>query len=151
MKILILIIVLLNFITVFLGAGPAVIKNAGWLTWPGSGRTIGPFILYKDKVPNFRLVTHELIHWEQQKELYYIGWWILYPACFIWGALMYIIYGQTYHGFMYRSTDIKGFFHKLYWHAYRNNPFELEAHRNQYKNTYLLRRVKFGWADYWSY
>lgn len=45
---------------------------------PGfAGITLYPFIFVKDK-DNKRLVNHEKIHYEQQKELLVIGFYILY-------------------------------------------------------------------------
>lgn len=70
--------------------------------------------------------NHECIHYEQEKELLYIGFYLLYVLEFI-VKLLY-----------YRK-----------WHkAYRSISFEREAYTNQYNTTYPLKRKKFAWRQY---
>ena len=77
---------------------------------------IGPFVWCKGRLTE-TTKRHESIHWEQQKELFIIGQWALY-------------------GFFYFKNLLK-----LGWKgrefAYRANPFEMEAYRNENVVQYL--------------
>ena len=67
--------------------------------------------------------NHERIHYAQEKELFFVGFYILYVFEFLL-ALLY--------------------FHN--WHtAYRNISFEVEAYEHQNDLTYLRHRKRFAW------
>jgi hypothetical protein len=63
-------------------------------------------------------IIHESIHWQQQKELWCIPFY-----------LMYLYFWITRLG-------------------YRNIPFEKEAYSNQNNEDYLENRKKHAWRDY---
>lgn len=70
------------------------------------------YFFYKD------FIIHEFIHWQQQKELY--------------GVLFYLLY------LYFWITKL----------GYRNIPFEREAYQNQNDEEYLDYRKKHAWRDY---
>lgn len=69
-------------------------------------------------------LNHEKIHSAQYKELWYIGFFILY-------------------GFYWIKNIIKDSNN-----AYRNIPFEKEAYVNEHNLDYLSMRRKFAWRYY---
>lgn len=73
-------------------------------------------------------LNHELIHTAQIKELWYIGFYIVYVALFL--------YQWAKRGFSQWSA------------AYRANAFEAEAFANQYDLTYLDNRKSMAWRNY---
>lgn len=84
-----------------------------------------PFIISKYPMgPTTR--NHEMIHFQQQKELLVIFFYILYCFYYIKG---YIIY---------RDKE----------EAYHSIPFEKEAYSNQGRLSYLETRNMFSWLDY---
>lgn len=90
-----------------------------------SAITLYPFIISKDEMSEVT-VNHELIHIEQQRELWLIGFYFLY----VWYWLMGKISGLT-------NDD-----------AYLNIPFEKEAYSKQYDEDYLKERKKHAWKKY---
>lgn len=75
-----------------------------------------------------RLINHEEIHCEQQKEM------LILPF-FIWYGLEFI-----FRLFQYRNWN----------KAYHNVSFEREAYANQDNIAYLNKRKHFAWIDYLS-
>ena len=73
-----------------------------------------------------RTRRHETIHFQQQLELLFIGQWLLYGAFWLWGLIRY--------------RDAKK--------AYRESPFEREAHRNDEDEKYLGGRPRFAWLKH---
>lgn len=69
---------------------------------------------------------HETIHFKQQLELLFVFQWVLYSVFWLIGL---VIYRTTYD-------------------AYRNNPFEVEAYKNQRKKNYLDVRPYYNWTEY---
>lgn len=67
--------------------------------------------------------THESIHYAQERELWYIGFYILYALFFLWELRCF-----SWH------------------HAYRNIAFEREAYAHQGDRDYLANRKKFAWV-----
>jgi len=90
------------------------------------------FIFFKDKKINFKdkiteiIWRHEMIHYRQQKEMYFIGHWIMYIFFYFQGL------------YKYKNK------HK----AYKENPFEREAYANQKDPIYLVKRKKYSWKKY---
>ena len=83
------------------------------------------FIFCRDNISK-RTWKHEMIHFLQQKELYFIGQWILY-------------YYFIFRGYLkYRDMS----------KAYARNPFEQEAFANEANPKYLLKRIPFAWKLY---
>jgi hypothetical protein len=91
-----------------------------------SAITIYPFIISKGTMDQ-RTRTHEWIHIKQQKELWVIGFYILYIG--FW--LKNMIWDR-------QNPRI----------AYHNIPFEVEAYINDDNPLYPLRREKFGWTKW---
>tara|TARA_Y100000310_G_C20592926_1_gene769015 strand:- start:329 stop:706 length:378 start_codon:yes stop_codon:yes gene_type:complete len=69
---------------------------------------------------------HETIHYHQQLELLFVGFWTLYVLFYLRGLLR----------------------HRNGKEAYRNNPFESEAYDNERKMKYLERRQFWAWRAY---
>ena len=76
--------------------------------------------------PTPKLENHELIHWEQQKELWFVGFLIAYLAYYLLGR-------------------IDGKNHRQ---AYLDIPFEREAYANDKYLNYLENRPKQAWINY---
>jgi len=87
--------------------------------------TLYPFIICKGELDQ-RTRTHEIIHLHQQRELWLIGFYLLYVWYWLVGAWKL----RSFHG------------------AYRNIPFEKEAYANDQDPTYPLRRKAFSWSKY---
>lgn len=94
---------------------------------PNGYKAINLFgVVFTKKPLNKREITHESIHTEQLKELFYIGFYLLYCLEFI-----------------YRLISIGK------WHeAYRNISFEKEAYSNQNESEYIINRPKYAWTNY---
>ena len=69
---------------------------------------------------------HETIHFQQQVELLFVGQWLLY-------GIFYLI-GLVKH----RSGE----------KAYRSNPFEIEAYKNDRVENYLQNRKRYCWIKH---
>ena len=73
-----------------------------------------------------RTKRHELIHYVQQKELYFVGQWIMYAYYYLKGLIKY----------------------KSRQKAYYRNPFEQEAYAHQSEISYFQKRKKYAWKQY---
>ena len=109
-----------------------IIKNSKVLKFISSFTSIHaialyPFILIADE-GNEETINHERIHIIQQKELFIIGFYLLYILFFVIGLLRY------------RSIFI----------AYSSIPFEREAYANEDDWVYTLNRKRFAWRHYIS-
>ena len=89
--------------------------------------TLGPLIICKEKLPP-RTLRHEMIHYYQYKELFYIGFLLLYLYDFLYSAFILKM------GFTRES--------------YMNIRFEQEAHSNDENTVYLTNREKHAWKKY---
>lgn len=69
---------------------------------------------------------HEVIHFQQQLELLFVGQWILYVLFYLKGLIQYRN-GKT---------------------AYEENPFEREAYANDELKGYLPNRGRYNWVNY---
>ena len=87
--------------------------------------TLYPFIFVKDESNNITN-NHESIHLAQQKELWVIGFYILY----------------VYEWIKNLSVGMSGF------DAYMSISFEREAYGNQKNLTYLQTRDTMSWKKY---
>ena len=83
-----------------------------------------PFIILKskDQKDNKKLIRHEKIHWRQQIELFFIGFYVLYPIFY----LLKRISKMPHH------------------EAYLNIPFEKEAYAYQDN----LKTSWYGWIQF---
>ena len=88
--------------------------------------TLYPFIICRT-VLDKRTRSHEFIHIAQQKELWVLGFYILY----VWYWLKNV------------------FWHKMYFNeAYYNIPFEREAYENEDDDIYALTRDRMALKNY---
>ena len=109
-----------NFIWLF-GLLNGVAKNA-------KGGAMYPFIfLAKDEYYEDWIINHELIHFAQQKELLFIGMWLLNIVEWLYFVLIK----------RYNLHD-----------AYIMRASEQEAYRNQNNQAYLPQRKKFQILKY---
>ena len=84
-----------------------------------------PFIIMRDDLDECTM-NHELIHFEQQKELYVVGFYILYIYDYFKGIAIY------------KDREI----------AYHSIRFEQEAYRNEKDLGYIFARSKSAWKKY---
>tara|TARA_B100001063_G_C16704640_1_gene524499 strand:- start:520 stop:894 length:375 start_codon:yes stop_codon:yes gene_type:complete len=89
--------------------------------------TLGPIVLSRG-VLSERVKRHETIHFMQYKELYFIGFLLVYLYDYLYAVII----------------KKKGFSRESYL-AIR---FEQEAYDNDFKEDYLKIRKKFRWRAY---
>jgi len=87
--------------------------------------TLYPFVFIKDK-GNVITLNHEKIHLEQQRELWVIGFYLLYVYYWIKGKFKGLSNSE----------------------AYMKIPFEREAYTKQYDLKYLDKRERNAWKNY---
>ena len=87
--------------------------------------TLFPFIVSKEKMSDITL-NHERIHLKQQKELWLLGFYVLY-------------------GLYWLKNRVSGMSSS---EAYFNIPFEKEAYENQKDMSYLMSRKSQSWLNY---
>ncbi len=89
--------------------------------------TLGPFIFVKKgHEPSQRLLRHEMVHVEQWKELWYVGFAVVY----VWDWAVGLCKGY----------GLKN--------AYRSIRFEQEARAGQLDRWYLAEREGFDWRRF---
>jgi len=86
---------------------------------------IGPVVWCKGKLTDSDK-THETVHYQQQLELLFVFHWVLYFLFWVMGMVRF------------RSGAI----------AYFNNPFEIEAYKNEADVDYLATRKRYSWIKY---
>jgi hypothetical protein len=93
------------------------------LSWvfPVQAITLWPLIICRLDTDEIML-NHEKIHLEQQRELFIVGFYMLY--LFFW--IKHLNGGKM--------------------NAYYEIPFEIEAYRNQSNANYLKNRKPFAWV-----
>lgn len=93
-----------------------------------SAQCFGIFIILREErfKHNYKLLNHEKIHYRQQRELFFVGHWILYLSFYL------------YHLIRLRS----------HIEAYERNPFEREAYSHESDMTYLNDRPAYHWMKY---
>ena len=87
--------------------------------------TLFPFIILSEEVDEYTM-NHELIHFEQQKELFVVGFYALYVYDFLKGIIKY------------KNKDL----------AYFLIRFEQEAYNYQNDLGYIMDREKNAWKEY---
>ena len=92
-----------------------------------SAITLGPIVLSRGTLSE-RVKRHETIHFMQYKELFFIGFLLVYLYDYLYAAVV----------------KKKGFSRE----AYLAIRFEQEAYDNDHDVDYLERRKKFRWRDY---
>lgn len=80
----------------------------------------------KGSVIDKTVMTHEKIHWEQEKEMMIIGFYLWYVIEFL----------------------IKLAYYRNWKRAYRSISFEREAFANEMIDDYVINRKHFKWIDY---
>ena len=90
-----------------------------------SAITLYPFIFFSGEADEYEM-NHELIHYEQQKELYVVGFYCLYVYDYIRGVLKY------------KNKEF----------AYHQIRFEREAYANDKDLGYIVDREKYAWKNY---
>ena len=94
----------------------------GFIAW-----ALYPFIIFRDsKYMSSRKRNHEKIHIAQQKELWVIGFYILYAFSYLQNLV---------------RRDLA---------PYKNIVFEREAYSNERNIMYLAKRKKHSWRKYWK-
>ena len=92
-----------------------------------SAITLGPIVLSRG-VLSERVKRHETIHFMQYKELFFIGFLLIYLYDYLYAAII----------------KKKGFSRE----AYLAIRFEQEAYDNDHKEDYLENRKPFCWKKY---
>lgn len=87
--------------------------------------TLYPFIISREEIDD-KTKRHEMIHFEQQKELFIVFFYLLYAYYY------FINYLKCKDKFL----------------AYLTIPFEREAYVHQNSKNYLEKRQKFSWINY---
>ena len=84
-----------------------------------------PFVFIRDE-GNENTITHEYIHFKQQRELLVFLFYVLY----IWDFFLGLV--------KYKSINL----------AYTRIRFEQEAYEHDHNVAYVLNRKKFSWRNY---
>ena len=102
--------------------------------------TVGPFIFVKKgTVLSEQDINHESIHWEQYKETFIIGFFLIYLIEFI---LKFISPSLTI------NEKKQG---RSYWNrVYHSLSMERESYENQDNPNYLKNRQHYTWIKYIS-
>ena len=86
-------------------------------------------------------LNHETIHWEQEKELLIVGFYILYVLFFLIRLVQYAITGYRLELYGFRKLG-------LWKTAYRKIPFEREAYCWQSHLDYIKSRQHYCWVKF---
>ncbi len=89
--------------------------------------TLGPLVFSRGELSD-RVKRHETIHWMQYKELFIIGFLIVYLYDYLFAAVL----------------KKKGFNRQ----SYMSIRFEQEAYDNDVNENYLKERKPYKWLDY---
>ena len=95
------------------------------------------FVRYGVKLSD-KDINHESIHWEQEKELLIIGFYLLYGLMFAWELVRCLFDSKRgLDGAWKRSWGRR---------AYRSIAFEREAYANEAGMDYIKTRRHYAWA-----
>ena len=83
-------------------------------------------------------INHEAIHWEQEKELLVVGFYLLYAMMFVYEWVRCLFDGE-------RGKTDKSWKNGVGRRAYRSIPFEREAYKHQEDMLYTYNRKHFSW------
>jgi len=89
--------------------------------------TLGPLVFSRGELSD-RVKRHETIHWMQYKELFIIGFLLVYLYDYLFAAVL----------------KKKGFNRQ----SYMSIRFEQEAYDNDVNENYLKERKPYKWLDY---
>ncbi len=103
--------------------------------------TIGPWIFtHRNTVLSETDIRHEGIHWEQEKELLIVGFYLLWVLFFLWEFVRCLCNEQ-------RSSDpVRPWKNGVCRRADRSIPFQKEAYRNEDGQFYIEHRRHYAWA-----
>lgn len=103
--------------------------------------TIGPWIFTRDirKITS-TVLNHEAVHWEKEKELLILGFYLLYITFFVFNLIACLFDRQ-------RGTRADGRFRSIWKRAYYTIPFEEEAYDNEGNSEYIQHRKHYAWAN----
>ena len=87
--------------------------------------TLYPYVFIRDE-GNDRVINHERIHLKQQRELWILGFYMLYVAFWLFNLIIY----------------------RSFQKAYNEIPFEREAYANDGDWVYLFNRKPHAWRHY---
>lgn len=108
-----------------------IVRSPKWIEskWY-TGITLYPYVFVKAKHKNNKkLLNHESIHIQQQKELLVIGFYLLYLLNWVVNLFRYGTKGKE---------------------AYMNIIFEREAYQNEKNMEYLHTRKPYQFIRYWK-
>lgn len=103
---------------------PRWFRYAGIAVWPFI--FIDKMVQEKPEQVRKALINHEQIHLEQQKELFLVGFYLLYVVEFLFNLFAFGDWNE----------------------AYRQISFEQEAYINQSEFDYCKTRKPFAWVNY---
>lgn len=109
--------------------GSTEVKVLHWFPrfWPYYMGVFGVIIAPAGKQPGERVINHERIHFAQQRELWYLPFFLLYVCEFL----------------------VRLVLKRFNWDkAYRSISFEREAYAQERNYTYLQRRKRHAWRKY---
>lgn len=122
-----------------------IVENAFLPLGGYKAMTIGPWIfVHYGAVMKDEDVNHEAIHWEQEKELLIVGFYILYVLLFLW-ELVRCTFDKA------RGWSERSYRNGLWGRAYRSNAFEREAYAHEREPLYKYQRKRFAWARKWHH
>ena len=98
---------------------------------------VGPIIFAKSPLNDID-IRHESIHWEQEKELAIIGFYLLYVLMFVWEFIRCIFDKE-------RGASPMGVKRSLWDRTYRSIAFEREAYQNERYKDYIKNRRHYAW------
>lgn len=101
---------------------------------------IGPCIFARNgcKIDD-TCIRHERIHWEQQKELVIIGFYLLYLLIWLW-EIMRCAFNRS-RGMYSANRRLN-----IFMRAYYSIALEREAYRHQNEKDYISLRRHYAWA-----
>ena len=91
-----------------------------------SAIAIFPFVFFREELPSKETISHELVHFKQQKELFVILFYLIYVFDWIYGLIKY--------------RDVKK--------AYYRIRFEQEANEANENTFYCIGRKNYAWLNY---
>lgn len=100
--------------------------------------TFGPWIFTRREELSDVTVNHEAIHWEQQKELAVVFFYLLYGLMIIVEVVRCLFDSS-------RGSRADGRHRSLWKRAYRCIPFEREAYEMESFQGYIGARKHYAW------
>lgn len=86
-------------------------------------------------------INHEAIHWEQEKELLIVGFYLLYCAFYLYEVVRCMFDGR-------RGATAMSYRNGLFRRAYRSIAFEREAYQHEEDMLYIYQRKHYAWVKH---